>query len=298
MQQYIKLIRPKDWAKNLFLFIPAFFAGNFFNFLHIRTLLAGFIAFCCYASSIYIINDYMDIENDRNHPIKKNRPLASGKVSKRTAILLSIALMITGTFLAYIDDRSFKFLFILSIYFSLNLAYCFGLKNIGILDILVVAIGFVLRIKAGAALTNIDTSQWLVIMTFLLALLLAVAKRRDDMMIKLSTGSDMRKSIKDYNLVFLNTMLGLFSAIIIVSYIMYTIDGSTQQRLGSRRLYYTGLFVVAGIMRYLQITFVEGKSGSPTTILFKDRFIQITLILWMASFYVILYLKGITFFSK
>ncbi|PWT75986.1 MAG: decaprenyl-phosphate phosphoribosyltransferase [Bacteroidetes bacterium] len=298
MKYYIKLLRPKDWAKNLFLFVPAFFAGSVFSFSKIGPLLEAFFAFCFYASSIYIINDYRDIEDDRKHPEKSKRPLAAGKVSKKAAMFICIALVILGTFLAYLADHSFQFLFVLEIYFFMNLAYCFGLKNISILDILILAAGFVLRVKAGAIVAEVDSSEWLIIMTFLLSLFMAIAKRRDDMLLKLSTGTDMRKSIKGYNLDFLNTMLGLFSAILVVAYINYTVSGSTIARLGTYRLYYSSLFVIAGVMRYLQITFVKKESGSPTEILYKDRFIQITIVLWVLSIYTILYLRDVTIFKK
>jgi decaprenyl-phosphate phosphoribosyltransferase len=298
MKHYINLLRPKDWAKNLFLFVPSFFKGNLFVSAEILLLLAGFIAFCCFASSIYIINDYRDIEEDRRHPEKCNRPLASGKVKKQAAIAICVVLMVIGIVIGILIDHSYKFLFVAGIYSFLNLGYSFGLKNMAILDILILASGFVLRVKAGAVITNIDTSKWLIIMTFLLALFMSIAKRRDDILLKLSTGQDMRKSVKGYNLDFLNTMLGLFSAIIIVAYILYTVDSQTYINLKAYRLYYTSLFVIAGVMRYLQITFVLQQSGSPTKILFKDRFIQITILLWIASFYVILYLRGITFFKN
>jgi len=298
MRYYIKLLRPKDWAKNLFLFIPSFFAGNFFISKEILLLIGGFFTFCCFASSIYIINDYRDIEDDRKHPEKSKRPLASGKVKKNAAIVICIILILLGAITGYSVDHSFKFLFVVGIYFFMNLGYCFGLKNISILDILLLAAGFVLRVKGGAIITNTDTSHWLIIMTFLLALFMSIAKRRDDILLKISTGMDMRKSVKGYNLDFLNTMLGLFCAIIIVTYILYTVDTETYVRLHAYRLYYTSLFVVAGIMRYLQITFVLQKSGSPTEILYKDRFIQLTIVCWVASFYVILYLRDIVIFKN
>ena len=158
--------------------------------------------------------------------------------------------------------------------------------------------GFVLRVKGGAVISKVDTSEWLIIMTFLLSLFMAIAKRRDDLLLKSSTGTDMRKSMSGYNLDFLNTMLGLSSAIIIVAYINYTVSPITVMRLGTYRLYYSSLFVIAGLMRYLQITFVLKKSGSPTEILFKDTFIQITLALWVFSIYAILYLRDITIFGK
>ena len=298
MKHYIKLLRPKDWAKNLFLFIPSFFAGNIFNLKEILSLSAGFVTFCCFASSIYIINDYRDIEDDRRHPQKCKRPLAAGLVRKPIALLLCIFLFLGGALVGYLIDPGWKFLFVAGVYFFLNLAYSFGLKNISILDILILSAGFVIRVKGGAILTNTDTSSWLIIMTFLLALFMSIAKRSDDVLLKLSSGSEMRKSVTGYNLDFLNTMLGLFCAIIIVAYIMYTVDPSTFSRLRAYRLYYTSLFVVAGLMRYLQITFVHEKSASPTEILYKDRFIQATIILWVASFYVILYLRDVVIFKN
>jgi decaprenyl-phosphate phosphoribosyltransferase len=298
MKYYLKLLRPKDWAKNLFLFIPSFFAGQFFSPSRLEETLTGFLAFCCVASSVYILNDYRDIAEDRIHPVKSARPLASGKVNQSIAILLSIGLLILGTGLAYIADPNFKFLFILGIYFFMNLAYCFGMKNIAILDILILATGFVLRVKGGSIVSRIDISEWLVIMTFLVALFLAIAKRRDDLQLKATTGTDMRKSMSGYNQDFLDTMLGLFSAIIIVAYINYTVSPLTIIRLGTHRLYYTSLFVIAGIMRYLQITFVQKRSGSPTEILYKDFFIQVTIALWIISFFVILYLRDVRIFNQ
>ncbi|MEO6960400.1 MAG: UbiA prenyltransferase family protein [Puia sp.] len=298
MKYYFKLLRPKDWAKNLFLFVPSFFAGQIYPLLHSELMLFGFVSFCCFASSIYIINDYRDIEDDRKHPVKSKRPLASGKVKKPVAVIICIFLLLLGVFLGILADHSFQFLFILAIYFFMNLAYSFGLKNIAIIDILILATGFVLRVKAGAIIAMVDTSTWLIIMTFLLSLFMAIAKRRDDLLLKGATGTEMRKSMSGYNLDFLDTMMGLFSAIIIVAYINYTVSEATIIRLGTYRLYYTSLFVIAGVMRYLQITFVLKKSGSPTDILYKDFFIQVTVALWVISFFVILYLKDIIIFKR
>ncbi|WP_276485107.1 decaprenyl-phosphate phosphoribosyltransferase [Paraflavitalea pollutisoli] len=300
MRDYIKLLRPKDWAKNAFLFIPSFFAGKLFDPLELQEqfllLIGGFAAFSFLASSIYILNDYRDIEDDRKHPKKCKRPMASGKVKKEVGLTICIFLAIAGLGLSYLLDPTCKFLLITGIYYVINLGYCFGLKNISILDIILVSTGFVLRVKGGAILGGIHTSEWLIIMTFLLALFMAIAKRRDDVMLKVATGADMRKSIKGYSLEFLNTLLGLFCAILIVAYINYTVSGDLYKQFG-HRLYYTSLFVIAGIMRYLQITFVMNQAGSPTEILYKDRFIQLTLVLWMASFYFILYMKDITVFK-
>jgi len=295
MKPYIQLIRPKDWVKNLFLFIPVFFAGQIFDATILLELFAGFICFSLVASSIYIINDYRDIEDDRKHPIKKDRPLAAGTVSKQTGILLAILFLAAGFAGAYfIRD---KFMFVLGLYFLLNLAYSFGLKNIPILDIFIISIGFVLRVKAGAVIAMVGVSEWLNIMIFLLALFMAIAKRRDDVLLKISSGTDMRKAVKGYNLEFINTALSLICAVIIVAYFMYTTSPAIIERLGTYRLYYTCLFVLAGVFRYLQLIYVQQDSQSPTKILYKDRFIQVSILLWVISFYVILYVKNITVFN-
>lgn len=286
--KYIKLLRPKHWVKNAFLFIPLFFAGEIFNTQKLFHLLVAFVAFSLIASSIYIINDYKDIEADKQHPVKCKRPLASGAISKTTALLLFALCILLGTVIA--SCVSGKFMFVLGIYFVLNLLYCFGLKNISILDIMILSTGFVLRVKSGGVTADVAMSEWLTIMIFLLALFMAIAKRRDDILIKQDSGKEMRKAASGYNMDFLNVMLALVSAVMIVCYLMYTISPETQARFHTYRLYYTTLFVIGGLLRYLQITYVENNTGSPTKILYKDRFIQLTILLWVLSFYVLIYL--------
>jgi len=295
MKDIIHLIRPKDWAKNLFLFVPLFFAGRLFEMETIKDLFYGFLCFCAIASAVYIINDYRDIEFDKLHPEKSSRPLASGKISKPKAVILAILLIIAGfTGAWFIRD---KFMFVLALYFLLNLAYSFGLKNLPIVDIVIIAIGFVLRIKAGAVIAKVGLTEWLTIMVFLLALFMALAKRRDDVILKNQSGMDMRKAVKGYNLQFINVGISLISSIIIVSYIMYTMSNEVQERIGTYRIYYTALFVIMGLFRYLQLVYVDEKSQSPTKILYKDRFIQVCLILWIVCFYVILYIKDFSLFE-
>ncbi len=294
---YFQLLRIKDWIKNLFLFIPLFFSGQLFNLTKLSSLIIGFFAFSFVASCIYIINDYRDIEDDRKHPEKSMRPLAAGTVKKSTAILLAVFLLLAGFGLSYFTGTRLKFSFVLAIYFFLNLGYSMGLKTIPIFDIFIVAVGFVLRIKAGSVISLVAVSEWLNIMVFLLALFMATAKRRDDILLKISSGMDMRKSVKGYNLEYLSNITSLICAVIIVAYFMYTMSPEVISRMGTYRLYYTCIFVMAGVMRYLQIVYVQGKSGSPTKILYKDRFIQLVILLWIGSFYAILYLKNITIFK-
>lgn len=254
----------------------------------------GFIAFSCIASSIYIINDYRDREDDRKHPVKRNRPLASGAVAPSTALVICGVLLVFGFGLSWwIRD---KFFAVIAIYFGINLAYSLGLKAISILDIIILAAGFVLRIKGGSVISYVPLSEWIIIMVFLLAVFMAIGKRRDDVLLKLSSGTDMRKSIKGYNLEFLNILLAFVCAVIVVAYLMYTMSPETIANTGSTRLYYTCIFVLAGIMRYLQIIYISTDSGSPTKILYKDRFIQVTLILWVISYIVLLYIKDVNIF--
>lgn len=282
-----ELLRPKDWAKNLFIFIPVFFAGQITNLSKIYTLLAAFVAFSLTSSAVYILNDYRDIEGDRQHPVKQKRPLASGEVSKASAIVLMFFLLAIELAISYTLD--FSFFVILLVYLVLNVGYSMGLKSVSILDIIIVSFGFVLRVFSGGIVADVPLSKWMIIMIFLLSLLLAFAKRRDDMIIFNHSGKILRKSISQYNLDFINTSIAMLSGVIIVSYLMYTISTEVVVRLGSDYLYSTSVFVIAGLLRYLQITFVENKSGSPTEILYTDTFIQIVLVGWVVSFYLIIY---------
>lgn len=287
MKSIIQLLRVKDWVKNSFLFIPNFFAGGLFHIRTIQTVLAGMLVFSFVASAIYIINDLRDIEKDRLHPKKRSRPLASGEVKPTTAVIICILLLATG--LALAAFITINFFYLLALYFVINLAYSFGLKNIPLIDLFVVASGFLIRIYSGGILGDVPVSHWLAIMIFLLALFLVLAKRRDDLLIHERTGETVRIASRTYNLEFVNSCLTIFSAVIVVSYMMYTVSPEVISRFGSENVFVTSAFVIAGIMRYLQITFVEQNSGSPTSILYKDRFILFTILGWLFSFFIIIY---------
>jgi len=285
--KYIKLLRIKDWIKNLFIFIPPFFAGVFNDTTMYFPLLMGFLAFSFVASGIYIFNDYRDIEDDKIHPRKKLRQIASGKVSLGFAFTLMVVLLVGGLTIRLVID---KYLFVvLCIYMVLNISYSLGLKNISMLDGLILSSGFVIRIIAGGIISQVMISDWLVIMVFLLALFLALAKRRDDLLIYIDSNQVTRKSIGGYNLEFLSAMLAILSSVIIVAYIMYTISPNITERLQNEYVYATIIYVIAGIMRYLQIVFIQKKSGSPTSILFSDKFIIITLLGWITHNFIIIY---------
>ena len=283
----IQLMRPHQYVKNLFIFLPLFFALKITDTALLLNAFIAFIAFSISASAIYTLNDYHDIEEDRQHPKKKKRPLASGAISKPQAIILMIFLFMMG--LSLITFLSVKAATILSAYVILNIAYSFYLKHIAILDITIIAIGFVLRLFVGSAVTDVPLSMWIVVMTFLLALFMALAKRRDDVLIYLNTGKKMRKVIDGYNLQFLDGAMMVMASVVIVAYTIYTTSSEVVARVQSEYLYLTALFVILGILRYLQITFVEQDSGSPTQIVLKDHFMQLTLLGWIASFAWIIY---------
>jgi len=283
MRSIINLIRPHQYVKNLFVFAPMLFALRWEKPVVIESLLI-FVLFSLLASSVYIMNDINDVEEDRAHPEKRFRPIASGEIGRTKAF--SILSVLLGTSLVsgfYMDVYLFV---ILMSYFLLNVAYSLRLKHIPILDISIISVGFVLRIFAGSVAIDTPPSMWIVLVTFLLSLFLALAKRRDDVLLSIR-GKQTRKNIDGYNLEFVNAAMVLMSGVVIMSYILYTISAEVQGRLNTHYLYLTSFFVVIGIMRYMQITFVEENSGSPTKIVLKDRFLQITIVLWLIAFMII-----------
>ena len=283
----LKLIRVKQWVKNGFLFIPIFFAGQIFNVEKLIMVLAGFAIYSMCASAVYVLNDIRDVEADRVHPEKRKRPLASGAVSITTGYILYVVLLIGSLALSYIIN--INFFFIVVTYMVLNVAYSMGLKRISILDLMIVSIGFVLRVIAGGVVADVPISHWLIIMTFLLSLFIVLAKRRDDLVEFAQSGKVLRESSQKYNLDFIHSILTMLSAILVTAYIIYTLSDGIREQFSTDHLYITSIFVIAGIMRYIQITLVENRSGFPTSILYKDRFIHVTLLGWILSFYLIIY---------
>ena len=289
MKNIFHLIRVKQWVKNLFVFMPIFFAGRFMELDIVLEVCLAFLIFSLTASMIYIINDYADIDNDRLHPRKKNRPLASGAISKKEAIIIFCTLMIVVLGLGLLAGPNI--MGIIAIYFVMNLAYTFWLKHIAILDICIIAIGFLLRIFVGGQAADVPISMWLVVLTFLLAMILALGKRRGEFIGQDGQGLQTRKSLKGYNLAFIDSSMLFMAAITVVAYLMYTISDEVVNRIGSEYIYFTTIFVILGVMRYFQQTLVYNRTESPTSVLYKDHFIQLVLLLWIATFAYLLYFK-------
>jgi 4-hydroxybenzoate polyprenyltransferase len=284
---YIRLARPHQYVKNGFVWIPIFFGYKLNDSQAILRTFWAFIAFCFVASVVYVLNDLKDIEEDRHHPIKKSRPLASGTLGQSEAIWFLIALSIISISISAIFLNK-SVITVLTAYFLLNFAYSFKLKHISIVDVICISTGFVLRIFAGGLAADVWISPWLVLMVFLLALFLAFAKRRDDLIL-LSFDHNPRRNLDGYNLDFVNLTMVAMASVIIVSYILYTVSPEVVYKHGTDKLYLTTLWVIVGLLRYMQITFVEEKSGSPTLIALKDVLIQMVIVLWFLHFYLLLY---------
>ena len=293
-RQIITQIRPSQWVKNLFVFTPLFFDRHATDWCYVWPCLVAFLAFCLTASGIYCLNDICDADADRQHPNKCMRPVASGAVSKRTAFV-TMGLLWVAAFTAVAlsgiggDGLRIGLIGTLLFYIVMNVAYCVKLKQVALLDVFVIATGFVLRIVAGGMASGIKLSHWMVLSTFLLALFLAVAKRRDDVAIYEASGAKTRNNVARYNMAFLNLSIGILGSVTIMCYILYTVSNEVVERIGSSHLYVTSVFVVAGIMRYMQLTLVDQKSGSPTKVLLHDHFIHVCVIGWIAAFAVFLY---------
>lgn len=298
MKDIIRLVRPKQWLKNVFVLIPVFFGGRLSDVHDLLATAFAFVAFSFAASSIYCFNDIIDAEADRRHPVKCSRPVARGSVTMRQAymlmaqmILLALCVVLCGRYLSvFTPSQALRVGGVIAGYWLLNLAYCAWLKKYAIVDVSVIAFGFVLRVLAGGFATDIIPSRWLVLMTFLLTLFLSLAKRRDDVLRMNATGEAPRTNTIRYNLTFINQAITITASITTVCYIMYTVSPEVIARFQTEYLYLTTCFVILGLLRYIQITVVDEQSGDPTKIMLRDRFMQAVVVLWAISFAIIIYL--------
>ena len=287
------LLRPQQWVKNGFVLLPMFFGGALFQAATIGYALIACAAFSCAASGVYCLNDIIDAEADRKHPRKCQRPIASGTVTARQASLLLALALLLALSIALIGlpaDAAPQCAALIAGYFGLNVAYCLKFKQYAIVDVFIVALGFVLRVVMGGIACSIWLSPWIVIMTFLLALFLVFAKRRDDVILLNDSNNLTRQNTLHYNLPFLNSVLGVLASITMVSYIIYTVQPDVVARMGTQYLYVTSIFVLAGIIRYMQLAIVYSRTGSPTKVLIHDLFTQICVAGWFFTFLLLIYL--------
>ncbi len=287
----LRLTRPKQWIKNFFVFIPMFFGGELFDLHSVWLAVLTFFAFSLIASSIYCYNDIVDVDADRHHPVKCLRPIASGEVGIRMGYILMILTFCLGMGVLFLlpPEVMSQVMAVIVFYYVLNLAYCSKLKQFAILDVCIVAFGFVLRILAGGFACELALSNWIVIMTFLLTLFMSFAKRRDDVLRMNETGEAPRKNTVRYNLTFINQAITITASVTLVCYIMYCVSPEVSERFDTPYLYLTFVFVLLGLLRYIQIAVVDEKSGDPTKIILRDHFSQIIVVAWILSFLLMIY---------
>ncbi len=280
---FVKTMRPRQWAKNVFVFAPAVFSKEiFFPRVLINSIITFFL-FSFLASSVYVINDFFDRERDRRHPVKKKRPIASGALPAYPAFFAALVMALAVLFISFLWSR--PVFFVLLFYFLLNLLYSSSLKNVAILDVFIVALGFDLREAAGGVSSGIYLSPWLFAVTFLLALFLAAVKRRQEL---ISAGYGTRNT--DYPMPFLEQLITIISASTVLSYIIYTLTPEIRHKLGEH-LYLTTPFVLYGILRYLYLVHSEGKGEDPLEILFGDIPFQLNLFLWAFTAGIIIFIE-------
>lgn len=282
----VRLLRPHHWIKSAFVAAPLFFTPSVVSQETLVAVSLGVLLWSLVASSLYIFNDWKDRAADREHPIKQFRPLASGAVKPSVAFVVMLLLALIGLGGSFFLAPAFApFLWA---YAGLNIAYSLRLKHIAIIDVMCIALGFVLRILAGAALIAVTPSAWIIILTGLLALFLGLAKRRDDIIRHL--GTDHRASLEGYSRRFIDATLSITLGAALVSYLVFTTDRDVMARLGSQHLFYTAPFVIYAMLRYLQIAMVEERSGSPVLILLTDKPMLAAVMGWVLAFAGIIYL--------
>lgn len=288
-KNFFHLIRIQQWIKNGFIFLPMFFNGQFDSVNSLFNACIAFFTFSLIASSIYCFNDIQDLEYDKKHEHKKKRPLAKGILKVGYAYRILIALAFSSFLFSFLLVGR-HLTFVIMCYFVLNILYTLQLKKIAYLDIVVIAISFMLRIVAGGTATNTPLSYWILIMVFLLALFLALAKRRDELLIYLTTNVIVRSNIKKYNLKIVELLLKLLAVFILILYIVYTLSYSVISQFNSQYVWLTSLFVAFGLIRYFYLIKRRFKHANPTKIILKDKIMQIVVFCWLCSFYLLIYL--------
>ncbi|MBR6089234.1 MAG: decaprenyl-phosphate phosphoribosyltransferase [Anaerolineaceae bacterium] len=280
-------MRPRQYAKNVFIFAPLFFDKQLFEPHSLLVTCLGFFTLCILSSGIYVLNDIVDVDADRNHPQKKYRPIASGKISIRSAKIFCVILFAAALTAAFFISRDFFLLCILMV--IINIAYSFKLKHIPLIDIITIGVLFLVRVYSGAVLIRVKIfSPWLYIVTFMLALYLGFGKRRAELASLEGSRNNTRPVLDGYTVPFLDQLISIISAVIIISYALYTFSGPAVP--DNNRLLLTIPFVVYGIFRYLYLLQVKHQGGAPEEVLFSDRWLQGTILLYGIAVVYALYL--------
>lgn len=283
----IEAMRPAQWTKNFFLFAALIFAQKFFNWPSFLKVAEAFLLYCLLTGSLYLFNDFMDLKEDRAHPLKRYRPLASGAISSRLALFLFLLGSLLALFWAL--SLNWPFFLITITYFILQVAYSLKLKHVVILDIFILATGFVIRVAAGGLVINVPISSWLLICTSLLALFVGLSKRRHELILLEDRAPNHRPILKEYSPYLLDQMISVVTASTVIAYCLYTISPETVEKFGTRNLIYSSIFVLYGIFRYLYLVHQKGSGGSPEELVIKDKPLLIDILLWGVFIFLIIY---------
>ena len=288
LKDLIVSLRPQQWAKNLVVFAALIFAKELNHLPALETSLLAFLIFCLLSSAVYLFNDVLDMASDRQHPVKSQRPIASGRIAKKTALSLAFLLMLAGLSASF--GLNLEFGIVALGYLLWTTFYSLALKQVVILDVMAVSIGFVLRAVAGAVAIGVEISSWLLVCTVLLALFLSLGKRRHELVLLEEEAASHRKILTEYSPYFLDQMMAVVTASTVVAYCFYTLSPEIEHKLNTRYLSLTIPFVLYGIFRYLYLIHQKESGGNPTQMLLNDKPILINVILWIMAVLIILYI--------
>jgi 4-hydroxybenzoate polyprenyltransferase len=287
LKDFFLSLRPEQWTKNLVIFAALIFANRLWDTKSLVLSIAAFFDFCLLSGAVYLINDVIDYEQDRFHPEKRTRPIASGRLSKNAATIAGIVLYVTALVLAFLIGSGF--LQVALIYTAVTVGYTFYFKKIAILDVFAISIGFVLRAIAGSVAIGAEASFWLELCTFLLALFLALSKRRHELVFLSADAAKHRSNLAQYSPYLLDQMIGVVTASCVLAYIQYTVSEETIAKFQTDKLYFTIPFVIFGIFRYLYLIHREQGGGIPSQHLVSDKPLLISIILWIFTCVGIIY---------
>ncbi|MPY88724.1 MAG: decaprenyl-phosphate phosphoribosyltransferase [Luteitalea sp.] len=280
-------LRPWQWTKNLIVFAPLLFGGELFDSTAVLRSTAAFAIFCLLSGTVYLANDILDRESDQRHPIKVRRPIASGRLPVAVAIPAALVLGSVALGAAFVLDRSFALIALT--YVGLLLLYSGPLKHLVIMDVLAIAIGFVLRAAAGGAAIDVPISPWLLVCTILLALFLALSKRRHELVLLADEAANHRAILKEYSPYLLDQMIAVVAASTLIGYTFYTMSPETVAKFGTESLVLTLPFPLYGIFRYLYLVHRKEKGGNPSEVLLTDRPLLLCVALWALAVTIIIY---------
>lgn len=288
IKEYAKLFRVSQWIKNSFVFVPVLFSLHLFDYDFIINSIAAFIIYCFASSIVYAINDVKDAEADRSHPVKKNRPVASGKISDFNAIIAAGVLFGLIVFPLFLMDK--YFILTVAVFFVLNIFYTFSFKHIVLLDVFSIAMGFMLRVIGGAFAINVEISNWLILTTMFISLFLAIMKRRSELELHLNEeGKTTRKVLESYSVNYTEHMATITAAGVIIFYALYTVSERTVQIFGTDDLLFTTPFVVFGIFRYMFLAYQNHKGENAAEAMITDIPMMLNLFLYILTVIIIIY---------